>query len=222
MGKLRFRQVHLDFHTSEKIEGVGDDFDPKVFAETLKEAGVDSITCFARCHHGMIYYDTDAFPNKHPHLKRNLLKEQIEACHAVGIKVPIYITVGWDEYIARTHPEWLERTTEGKPYWAGPLQAGWKTFCFNTPYVDHVEKQTIDVLEKFGSDVDGLFFDIIFQNPCCCTYCMEGMEQEGFDPEVEADRQKYADKVVNQFKERITNAVRNITRTAPSFIMQDI
>ena len=87
MGKLRFRQVHLDFHTSEQIEGVGDKFDPREFAEVLKDAGVDSITCFARCHHGMIYYDTD-FPGRHPHLHRNLLREQIDACHAAGIKVP--------------------------------------------------------------------------------------------------------------------------------------
>lgn len=40
MGKLRFRQVHLDFHTSEQIEGISDKFDPKEFAAVLKEAGV--------------------------------------------------------------------------------------------------------------------------------------------------------------------------------------
>lgn len=137
MGDLRFRQIHLDFHTSEKIVGIGDAFDPKEFAETLKKAGVNSITCFARCHHGMIYYDTK-FPARHPGLKRNLLKEQIEACHQVDIRVPIYITVGWDEYIAARHPEWLERTPEGAPYGAGPLQAGWKKLCFNTPYIDYV------------------------------------------------------------------------------------
>jgi hypothetical protein len=26
--ELRFRQIHLDFHTSESIEGIGSDFDP--------------------------------------------------------------------------------------------------------------------------------------------------------------------------------------------------
>ena len=28
MTKLRFRQVHLDFHTSEQIAGIGSQFDP--------------------------------------------------------------------------------------------------------------------------------------------------------------------------------------------------
>ena len=54
---LRCRQVHLDFHTSPHIEGVGAAFDPDHFAATLAAAHVDSVTCFARCHHGWIYYD---------------------------------------------------------------------------------------------------------------------------------------------------------------------
>ncbi len=33
---MRFRQVHLDFHTSEHIDGIGADFDPETFVSTLK------------------------------------------------------------------------------------------------------------------------------------------------------------------------------------------
>ena len=36
--ELRFRQIHLDFHTSESIESIGSDFDPNEFAETLTKA----------------------------------------------------------------------------------------------------------------------------------------------------------------------------------------
>ena len=56
MDKLAFRQIHLDFHTSEHIGNIGGDFDGKDFASTLKAAHVDSVTCFARGHHGYIYY----------------------------------------------------------------------------------------------------------------------------------------------------------------------
>ena len=87
---LRFRQIHLDFHTSEEIAGIGAEFDPDEFASTLEKARVNSITCFARGHHGWIYFDSVKFPErKHPYLTRNLLKEQIEACHARDIRVPI-------------------------------------------------------------------------------------------------------------------------------------
>ncbi|HHU78732.1 MAG TPA: beta-galactosidase [Clostridiales bacterium] len=216
MGKLRFRQVHLDFHTSEQIRGIGDKFDPEEFAQTLKEACVDSITCFARCHHGMIFYDTD-FPGRHPYLNRNLLKEQIDACRKVGIKVPIYITVGLDEYIAKRHPEWLERRPDGGPGGAGPLEAGWRKLCFNTPYIDYVEKQTIDLLKAFDCDVDGLFFDIISQNPCCCNYCLDGMTEAGLDPASLKDRTEFARQVLNKFKKRMTETVRKYDKDCTIF-----
>ena len=38
--ELRFRQIHLDFHTSEAIEGIGANFDPDEFADTLDKACV--------------------------------------------------------------------------------------------------------------------------------------------------------------------------------------
>ena len=107
---MRFRQIHLDFHSSELIEDLVTQFDPTEFATTLKRASVNSVTCFGRCHHGYIYYDTPKFPERHhPHLKRNLLKEQIEACHKENIRVPIYTTVQWEKYSAIHHPEWLMR-----------------------------------------------------------------------------------------------------------------
>ena len=111
---LRFRQIHLDFHTSEHIAGIGSQFDPEEFATTLEQARVNSITCFARCHHGWIYFDTRAFPERrHPHLARNLLQEQIETCHARDIRVPIYLTVQWDHWTANLHPEWLAVNEHG-------------------------------------------------------------------------------------------------------------
>ena len=53
---LNFRQIHMDFHTSEAIPDIAQQFNPEDFAKTLKNAHVNSITCFARCHHGWRYY----------------------------------------------------------------------------------------------------------------------------------------------------------------------
>ena len=102
---LRFRQIHLDFHTSKDIGNIGGNFDPDEFADTVAAARIDSITCFARCHHGWIYYDSKVNPERvHPHLQRNLLVEQIEACHKRDIRVPIYVTVQWDHYNRQPSP----------------------------------------------------------------------------------------------------------------------
>ena len=45
---MRFRQVHLDFHTSEHIPEVGAKFDKQQFQDALRVGHVDSITIFAK------------------------------------------------------------------------------------------------------------------------------------------------------------------------------
>ena len=97
--------VHLDFHTSPDIEGVGAKFSKEKFTKTIKDAKIDLVTVFAKCHHGYTYYPSKVAP-MHPHLSFNLLKEEIETIHAAGAKAPIYITAGWSKKDADEHPEW--------------------------------------------------------------------------------------------------------------------
>ena len=79
MSELRYRAVHLDFHTSEEIPGIGAEFDPGEFARTLKAARANPICCCARCHHGWIYSPSELHPERvHPHLQTVLLGQQIE------------------------------------------------------------------------------------------------------------------------------------------------
>ena len=40
--EIPFRQIHLDFHTSEAIQGVCSEFDAEEFAQTLEDAHVNS------------------------------------------------------------------------------------------------------------------------------------------------------------------------------------
>ena len=115
MKDLRFRQIHLDFHTSPYISGVGEKFDKKVWQERLLEANVDSITCFSLCHHGMSYHPTKV-GKMHPSLKFDLLRAQMDACKEIGVKVQIYLSAGLNEYAAVTHPEWREVTVDGQLY----------------------------------------------------------------------------------------------------------
>lgn len=67
-GKTTIQTGASRFHTSEKIVKIGTDFDADLFAQTLEDANVDSITCFAKCHHGMLYYDTKFAEARHPGL----------------------------------------------------------------------------------------------------------------------------------------------------------
>jgi hypothetical protein len=208
MNELRFRQVHLDFHTSEHVPGVGSDFDADAFASALKRAHVDSVTLFSRCHHGWIYHDT-RFPNRHPSLTCDLLAEQIRACHGAGIRCPVYITVGWDEYAARTHPEWVEVDEDGKRHGRGPLQksGGWLKLDFASPYVDYVIEQTMEVVDRFGDELDGFFFDIIHQWGVHGPWCIEEFRKMGLDPENPAHQERMREELKVRAVTRISEAV---------------
>ncbi|HNT33843.1 MAG TPA: beta-galactosidase, partial [bacterium] len=205
---LRFRQIHMDFHTSPDIDGIGDDFDPKDFAETLERARVDSVTCFARCHHGYMYYNTRKFPGRrHPHLKRNLLEQQIEACHKRDIRVPIYITVQWDHFTAQEHPEWLVLNEAGAPKGTPIFEAGfYRTLCVNSPYLDFLKSHVQEVLEVLP--VDGLFFDIVGPQDCSCRYCRDKMIAQGLAPTDASLRKRFGLDTINTFKLEMTKFVR--------------
>ena len=149
---MRFRQVHLDFHTSEHISGVGSGFDKKQFQEALKTGNVDSITLFAKCHHGWMYYPSDV-AEMHPHLKFDLLGAQIEAAHEIGVKTPVYISAGLDEKMARLHPEWLFRYPDESMSWARDFtEPGYHILCMNTPYLDYLIKQIEEVCRLYDAD----------------------------------------------------------------------
>ena len=197
---LRYRQIHLDFHTSEHIGGIGARFDADEFADTLVRAHVDSITCFARCHHGWLYYESAATPERqHPHLECDLLREQIAACHARGIRVPIYTSVQWDHLIAQERPEWLARDEEGRPIGGGPHSSGfYRRLAVNSPYRDYLYAHLRDILETMP--VDGLFLDIVFPLTDSSRWAQETMRAAGQDPRDALARRRFGARVIDEFR----------------------
>jgi hypothetical protein len=185
MSKLPFRQVHLDFHTSEAIPGIGSRFSKEQFQKALKLGHVDSITVFSKCHHGWAYHPSEA-NEIHPGLNFDLLKEMIEAAHEIGVKVPVYISAGLDEKMARRHPEWLIRDKEDKTNWASDfMRPGYHQFCFNSPYLDYLMDQIEEVVLNY--DADGIFLDIVGVRTCYCHNCIKSIREDGKDPrDVEA------------------------------------
>ncbi|MBQ0125241.1 MAG: hypothetical protein KBS59_02835, partial [Clostridiales bacterium] len=142
---MNFRQVHLDFHTSECIDGVGSEFSKENFQRALKKGHVNSITVFSKCHHGWAYHPSKA-NEMHPGLKFDLLGAQIEAAHEIGVKTPVYLSAGIDEKMARKHPEWLFRNADESMDWAHTFaEPGYHKFCLNTPYLDYLIPQIEEV-----------------------------------------------------------------------------
>ncbi len=217
---LRFRQIHLDFHTGPWIGDVGVDFDARDFARTMKKAHVDSVTVFAKCHHGHLYYETQR-PERHPGLKRGtkLLEQQVEALHREGIRAPIYISILCDEYAADTHPEWIAMQPDGKHVGRGPLEnrnSSWQILDMSSPYQEYLAEQTREVLRKFRP-VDGIFFDMCWDQPSVSNYAKGSMLRENLDPEIEEDRLKHAHLVALRYMARFRKLVTDSSKNATVF-----
>ena len=210
MTQIPGRQIHLDFHTSPLIPGIGADFDPAEFVRTLKAAHVDSVTVFAKCHHGHLYYNTDR-PERHPGLAPGfgLLEAQVNALHEACIRAPIYISVQCDEYAANSHPEWVARRPDSGQVKRGEdvFTAGWQILDLATGYQDYLFDQTTEVLQRF-KPVDGLFFDMCWDQPSTTAPFLAAMERAGLDPESEADRRTHAHRQALAFMKRFADLVK--------------
>ena len=178
--ELPFRGVNLDFHTSELITDIGADFRADEFLATLQKAKVNTINLFAKCHHGWAYYDTK-IAHKHPHLKIDLLGEQIATLRPAGIAVNIYYSLVWDNRTAKATPEWRARDRNGNG-----IQSGyWPWMCMNTPYLDQVVTENTEILDLFK--VDGALWDILIQPPdgCFCKWCVADRKKLGLTDSLE-------------------------------------
>jgi hypothetical protein len=204
---LPARQVHLDFHTSEHIPDVGAGFERKQFQEALRIGHVNSITLFAKCHHSWSYYPTRV-GQPHPNLALDLLGEQIAACREIGVRCPIYYTVGWSANDAAAHPEWCARDKDGSlsTFLFDPNAApdepipdnAWVNLCPSGGYRDLMLAQTREICEIW-SPVDGFFYDICNTRLCWCDNCRAGMAKAGLDLESDTDALAYSTEKWNRF-----------------------
>lgn len=203
------RQIHLDFHTSPDIPDVGADWDAEHFIHTLKKAHVESVTVFAKCHHGMNYYPTKVGP-VHPALQFDLLGAQIEALHKAGIRAPIYLSVAWDVSAAQRHPEWLQIDQHGRQVKNGDglFEPGWPWLCTNNAYADELAAQTTELIDNY--ECDGFFFDILMTHGdgCLCVNCLAELRQQRRDPQNAEHRRLHNQQVHRRFMARMSGLIR--------------
>ena len=209
------RQVHLDFHTSEEIKNIGKHFSKEQFQKALKTGNINSINIFAKGHHGWTYYPSNV-GEQHPHLDFDLLGQQIEACHEIGVRAQAYVTVGWSARDAREHPEWIlwrERDTEPvtiemrkKENPDAPFGWGWDLLSPEGPYKQHLLDLTEELCQHY--ELDGFWFDIIpvwdiNYNPMA----MADMEAKGVDPDDPRQVRDYHSGKMNLFMGEIRKIV---------------
>ncbi len=214
MERTRFRQVHLDFHTSPEIPDIGSRFDPDEFGDTLQAAGVDSINLFAKCHHGMYYYPTK-IGTMHPGLDFDLLGAQMEACAKRNIRTFAYTCVGWNEDWADRHPEWLQIDPEGvlglrRPFADGYY--GWRSLCVgNREHRAYIKDELTEIHERYGKrGLAGFWIDIVMSRRCVCPSCRKEMVSKGQDPRDPSLLAKHDMRNEISFMQEITAHIRSL------------
>lgn len=193
MRVLPTREVHLDFHTGPYVPDVGKNFRKEEFQAALKEGNVNSITVFAKCHHGFTYYPSGV-SRQHPSMEPgfDLTGAMVDAAHEIGVQAPIYITLGWSEDDAKRHPEWVMRGMDEKPLMGMPDDAPadaprpyccWDTLCPSGDYAE-LEYALVEEVSKRYPVVDGIFIDIVYMGGgvCRCPNCTKRMLRMGRDP----------------------------------------
>jgi hypothetical protein len=199
MIRIPTRQIHLDFHTSELIPKVGAKFRKEDFQAALRMGRVNSVTVFARCHHGWCYYPTKV-GRMHPTLEFDLLGAMMEACHEIGVRAPIYLTNGWVAQEAISHPEWMAREKDGRmvvrnldpkaaPDDPRPI-CSWHEACPGGGYKAHLHALIEEICGRY-EHVDGFFIDINCFSVCWCDSCRTEMKKRGLDPERDEDAKAY-------------------------------
>ena len=183
MDELAFRQVHLDFHTSGDIPDVGADFDPQAFVATLQRARVNSVTCFAKCHHGYSYYPTAVGVPPSRTSRGTCWGSRWRPASGPGFASrPTSRWSGTSRRRRRTRSG-CRSTARGARWGGGPSTSPAGAGCASTrPTSDYVAAQTEEVLRRY--DVDGIFFDIIMQTApgCVCDACRDAPRGAGGRP----------------------------------------
>jgi len=116
-------------------------FDPELWAEIAREAGMRYMVMTARHHDGFSLFDTrfSDFKSTRTPAGRDLVAEYVEACRRAGLRVGLYYSLldwRWDAY------------------WRGPKRdpRGWEEF------LEYVHGQVEELCSNYGP-IDVLWFD---------------------------------------------------------------
>jgi hypothetical protein len=217
MINLPYRQVHLDFHTSPYIRDVGGEFNPEEFVEILKNAHVNGINVFAKCHHGMSYYPTK-YGKQHPSYQGDLLGDMLNVLNRENIIPNVYFPIGWEETSA-DNEAWLEVSPEGVLGGKSPFEDkyySWRKLCLNNKeYRSFIKDQVREIMTSY--EFAGFWFDIIFQEQCLCKTCMMELQTLGWDPKNEKKRKKHDFLVLQDFQKELYDYVKSIDETKTIF-----
>lgn len=207
-----WRKVHLAIYNDGSVSGVGAEFNPAEFADTLVRAHVNAIVVSAKDVFGHCLFPSKLGPIHPGLLDEDLLGRQVAACREAGIKIYAHYPYAWDEYLAERHPEWLVWKRDRTTYLPGFGEPRfWAALCISHPgLLDVVLRHTSEVLKSYP--VDGMWFDEVFPigGECYCWRCLDELREAGEDPLDEAAQRRHKHALRTDTIRQLTEHVRSI------------
>ena len=167
--------------------------DPAEYAEFHVKLHADAALILAVPHEGYCVYPSEIGPTYRSCVDRDFLGLTIQELRQRDISAFAYVTLGWNARYLKAHPEFDDGGVA----------------CFCSPYLDLIVAYSQEILRKYP--IDGLRWDILWQNGRCrCEGCKQ-LYRERFGEELPADWKTVGWKRLEWFKEaKVAQAVRRL------------
>lgn len=162
------------------------EYDPVTYADLVASTGAQSVMVYANSHVGLALWPA-SLGGRHRALgsdrgaaagadTRDLFGETITALAARGIEATAYYSVIFNNWAARTHPQW--RMQSAAPLNFGPLPGQrYGLVCPNN--TEYLEFAAVQLREIAAYQITALFLDMAFWPTVCrCPVCAARCEAE--------------------------------------------
>ena len=169
-----YRRCVVDMHITDVNAKFLAEFDADRYVEMLRLSQSQSVVMYAHSVVGKVFYPSRVGAAHHNLQGRNIVQEVIDRCHQHDIAVVLYMSLVWDTWAYRNHPDWQVVAPDGRGI-ADRSRSG--LCCPNSPYREYTAALAREMAETF--DVEGIRFDMTFwPAPCYCRHCRARFAEE--------------------------------------------
>jgi len=167
-----YARLLIDNHITEDDPSFMTRFEPAVYVDCVKRAGIEAAMVYATCHNGNCYFPTRV-GHMHANLKgRDIFGETVALLREEGIVPIAYYTSIYHNHSAKAHPAWRITRPDGAQH------AG--RYWWSCPNCDEYRQFVLaQIAEVIAYDIDGLFNDMTFWPVICvCASCRDKYRAE--------------------------------------------
>lgn len=181
----------LQFNIEDRFGAYMSSISGRELVELAEDLHVNVLVVFARDPWGRIYYRGGDVGLEHPKMRGDFLRELVAEARRRGIRVVAMIGHTANKYLYMMHRDWAQVNVRGEiillehvPSTIKDYEPEWPQLCINSPFIEHVKRELVEVL-RLG--VDGVFLDSFRYQPdperaCYCKWCREAFRAEyGYD-----------------------------------------